>query len=72
MIPDSLAPGIVIRAPDKTSAREFGDAAKTIPGRKQIQRRLQDTLTKILFRRCTLCVALLFAVAARGLRRRIS
>ena len=27
MIPDSLAPGIVIRAPDKTSARESGDAA---------------------------------------------
>ena len=25
MIPDSLAPGIVIRAPDKTSARESGD-----------------------------------------------
>ena len=28
MIPDSLAPGIVIRAPDKTSARESGDEAK--------------------------------------------
>ena len=27
MIPDSLAPGIVIRAPDKTSARESGDEA---------------------------------------------
>ena len=27
MIPDSLAPGIVIRAPDKTSAREPGDEA---------------------------------------------
>ena len=29
MIPDSLAPGIVIRAPDKTSARESGDEANT-------------------------------------------
>ena len=28
MIPDSLAPGIVIRAPDKTSARESGDKAR--------------------------------------------
>ena len=28
MIPDSLAPGIVIRAPDKTSARESGDEAR--------------------------------------------
>ena len=28
MIPDSLAPGIVIRAPNKTSARESGDEAK--------------------------------------------
>ena len=28
MIPDSLAPGIVIRAPDKTSARESGNEAK--------------------------------------------
>ena len=27
MIPDSLAPGIVIPAPDKTSARESGDEA---------------------------------------------
>ena len=27
MIPDSLAPGIVIGAPDKTSARESGDEA---------------------------------------------
>ena len=27
MILDSLAPGIVIRAPDKTSARESGDEA---------------------------------------------
>ena len=27
MIPDSLAPGIVMRAPDKTSARESGDEA---------------------------------------------
>ena len=27
MIPDSLAPGMVIRAPDKTSARESGDEA---------------------------------------------
>ena len=27
MIPDSLAPGIVIWAPDKTSARESGDEA---------------------------------------------
>ena len=27
MIPDSLAPGIVIRALDKTSARESGDEA---------------------------------------------
>ena len=26
MIPDFLAPGIVIGAPDKTSARESGDA----------------------------------------------
>ena len=30
MIPDSLAPGIVIRAPDKTSARESGDEARYI------------------------------------------
>ena len=30
MIPDSLAPGIVIRAPDKTSARESGDEARVI------------------------------------------
>ena len=31
MIPDSVAPGIVIRAPDKTSARESGDeATKTV------------------------------------------
>ena len=28
MIPDSLASGIVIRAPDKTSARESGDEAR--------------------------------------------
>ena len=28
MIPDSVAPGIVIRAPDKTSARESGDEAR--------------------------------------------
>ena len=28
MIPDSLAPGIVIRALDKTSARESGDEAR--------------------------------------------
>ena len=28
MIPDSLAPGVVIRAPDKTSARESGDEAR--------------------------------------------
>ena len=28
MIPDSLAPGIAIRAPDKTSARESGDEAE--------------------------------------------
>ena len=27
MIPDSLAPGIVIRASDKTSVRESGDKA---------------------------------------------
>ena len=27
MIPDSLVPGIVIRAPDKASARESGDEA---------------------------------------------
>ena len=27
MIPDSFAPGIVIRAPDQTSARESGDEA---------------------------------------------
>ena len=27
MIPDSRAPGIVIRAPNKTSARESGDEA---------------------------------------------
>ena len=27
MIPDSVAPGIVIRAPDKTSTRESGDEA---------------------------------------------
>ena len=27
MIPDSFAPGIVIRAPDKTSARESGNEA---------------------------------------------
>ena len=27
MIPDSLAPGIVIPAPNKTSARESGDEA---------------------------------------------
>ena len=27
MIPDSLSPGIVIRAPDKTTARESGDEA---------------------------------------------
>ena len=31
MIPDSLAPGIVIRAPDKTSARESGDEASDVP-----------------------------------------
>ena len=31
MIPDSLAPGIVIRAPDKTSARESGDEARSPP-----------------------------------------
>ena len=31
MIPDSLAPGIVIRATDKTSARESGDAASLSP-----------------------------------------
>ena len=31
MIPDSLAPGIVIRAPDKTSARESGDEASQYP-----------------------------------------
>ena len=30
MIPDSLAPGIVIRAPDKTSERESGDEATTV------------------------------------------
>ena len=30
MIPDSLAPGIVIRAPDKTSARESGDEANLL------------------------------------------
>ena len=28
MIPDSLAPGIVIRAPNKTSVRESGDEAR--------------------------------------------
>ena len=28
MIPDSLAPGIVIRAHDKTSAKESGDEAR--------------------------------------------
>ena len=27
MIPDSLAPGIVIRAPDKNSAKESGNEA---------------------------------------------
>ena len=27
MIPDSLGPGIVIQAPNKTSARESGDEA---------------------------------------------
>ena len=31
MIPDSLAPGIVIRAPDKTSARESGEEATLSP-----------------------------------------
>ena len=31
MIPDSLAPGIVIRAPEKTSARESGDEAVSRP-----------------------------------------
>ena len=30
MIPDSRAPGIVIRAPDKTSARESGDEASLL------------------------------------------
>ena len=30
MIPDSVAPGIVIRAPDKTSARESGDEATAV------------------------------------------
>ncbi len=29
MIPDSLAPGIVIRAPDKTSVRESGDEPRS-------------------------------------------
>ena len=33
MIPDSLAPGIVIRATDKTSARESGDEAIPVPSR---------------------------------------
>ena len=28
MIPDSLMPGIVIRAPEKTSTRESGDEAR--------------------------------------------
>ena len=28
MIPDSLAPGIVIRAPDKTSVRQSGDEVR--------------------------------------------
>ena len=32
MIPDSLAPGIVIRATDKTSARESGDEARANTG----------------------------------------
>ena len=31
MIPDSLAPGLVIRAPDKTSARESGNEASWKP-----------------------------------------
>ena len=30
MIPDSLAPGIVIWAPDKTSARESGNEAMCV------------------------------------------
>ncbi len=32
MIPDSLAPGIVIRALDKTSARESGDETPSASG----------------------------------------
>ena len=31
MIPDSLAPGFVIQAPDKTSSRESGDEASHHP-----------------------------------------
>ena len=36
MIPDSLAPGIVIRAPYKTSARKSGDEA-TFRGSIQVR-----------------------------------
>ena len=35
MIPDSLVPGIVIRALDKTSTRESGDKAKDDPVTKR-------------------------------------
>ena len=37
MIPDSLAPGIVIRAPDKTSARESGDEAMSKEGQWNVR-----------------------------------
>ena len=49
MIPDSPAPGIVIRAPDNASARESGDEARVIlikgtdSSRRRICRKLQPT-----------------------------
>ena len=45
MIPDSLAPGIVIREPDKTSARESGDEA-TFPEIKRVARNIQKAINR--------------------------
>ena len=47
MIPDSLEPGIVIRAPDKTSARESGDEANALCSNGSKNRQVETTVLRL-------------------------
>ena len=56
MIPDSPAPGIVIRAPDKTSTRESGDEASNVPPQdrsKSMINRIKTFVNAVISIPCT-------------------